>query len=86
MIGFLGFFFFQIVVVKRRLFGKRFHDGSFKLMWSNARDKRCVDYVCDSGDVFIKHSADRDVGIGSSEQVFAADLSITFRTCSSESG
>ena len=27
-----------------------------------------------------KHSTNRDAGIGSSEQVFGADLSITFRT------
>ena len=31
-----------------------------------------------------KHSTNRDVGIGTSEQVFEAELSITFRTCSSE--
>ena len=33
-----------------------------------------------------KHSTNTDVGIGSSEQVFGADLSITVRTCSSETG
>ena len=33
-----------------------------------------------------KHSTNRDVGIGSNKQVFGADLSITFRTCSSETG
>ena len=77
---------FQIVMVKRRLFEKRFHNGSFELGWNNARDKRWVDYVCDRGRSLSKHSTNRDVGIGSSEQVFGADLSITFRTCSSETG
>ena len=33
-----------------------------------------------------KHLTKKDIGIGSSEQVFGADLSITFRTCSSETG
>ena len=31
-----------------------------------------------------KHSTNKDVGMGSSKQVFGPDLSITFRTCSSE--
>ena len=33
-----------------------------------------------------KHLTNRDGGMGSSEQVLRADLSITFRTCSSETG
>ena len=33
-----------------------------------------------------EHPTNKDVGMGSSEQVFGADLSITFRTSSSETG
>ena len=33
-----------------------------------------------------KSSTNKKVGMGSSEQVFGTDLSITFRTCSSETG
>ena len=33
-----------------------------------------------------KHLMSKDVGMGSCELVFGADLSITFQTCSSETG
>ena len=33
-----------------------------------------------------KHSTNEDVGMGSSEQVFGADFSITFRPYSSKTG